>query len=119
MSNGYEENRLDFLKKLGLTLSVSLIPSVRLSAIITDDKETIPLTPEMVEFMDRYEHWMDEYIEVIRKFKHNADDMANNANMIRLCDVAKEWQPALVNYMKDTDFARYYMIATERMTKEI
>jgi hypothetical protein len=115
----YEESRKDFLKKIGLTLGATMLPSLRMSATILDDRETIILTPEMKEFMDRYELWMDEYIEVIRKFKFNEEDMANNQNMVRLCNIAKEWQPKLVEYMKNENFAKYYMISTERMTQEI
>lgn len=117
--DAYEETRKDFLKKLGLTLGISVLPTMRISSVILDKRETVVLTTEMQEFMNQYELWMDEYIEVIRKFKFNPDDMDNNTNMVRLCNIAKEWQPKLIEYMKDKDFARYYMISTERMTKEI
>lgn len=115
----YEESRKTFLKKLGLTVGASILASSRLSAVVLDQKESFQLNPEMQDFMDKYEGWMDEFIEVIRIQKVNPDDFDNNMNLVRLSNIAKEWQPKLTEYMKDENFARYYMVATERMTQEI
>jgi hypothetical protein len=66
-----------------------------------------------------YEKWMDEFVEVIRIQKLEHDNLENNKSIVRLSETAKEWQPTLVEFMKDENFAKYYMIVTERMTKEI
>ena len=115
----YEESRKAFLKKLGISVGATLLASARLSANIIDEKETIVLTKEQYHFMTMYDNWMDEFIEVIKVQKTDPENLTNNKELIRLSELAKTWQSQLVEYMKDDNFARYYMIVTERMTKEI
>lgn len=115
----YEESRKAFLKKLGISFSSILLASSRLSASINDENETLVLTNEQYNFISNYEKWMDEFIEVIKIQKIDSENLANNKELVRLSEIAKTWQPQLVEYMKDDNFARYYMIVTERMTKEI
>jgi len=90
--DGYEDNRRWFLRRLGFTLGGTLTASSLISANIIDTDKDMNISPEQQAFMDEYEKWMDEFIEVIRIQKVDQE-----------------------NY----DFARYYMKATERMTLEI
>ena len=62
---------------------------------------------------------MDEFIEVIKIQKVDPDNYENNKDIVKLSEQAKGWQAQLTDYMKDDDFARYYMTVTERMTLEI
>lgn len=117
--NEYESARRDFLSKLGLTLGATLLATTKLSATILNNKEELSLTPNQKSFMERYELWMDEFLPVIKAHRENQSDIYSKKRIIELSDQAKEWQPQLFKYMKDENFARYYMTATERMTKEI
>lgn len=117
--DGHEESRKNFLKKLGLSVGVTMLASARLSATILDNKENFVLTSEQQKFMHTYEKWMDEFIVVIRKQKTDPHDLENNKEIVRLSEIAKGWQTQLVEYMKDENFAKYYMITSEKMTMEI
>jgi len=115
----YEQNRRDFLRKLGLTIGATITASSMVSANILNSKDELDITAEQQAFMNVYENWMDEFVEVIKIQKVDADNYENNKNIVRLSEQAKEWQSKLTEFMKDDNFARYYMTATERMTLEI
>ena len=115
----YEQNRRDFLRKLGLTIGATITASSLVSANIMNSKEELQITSEQQAFMNIYEKWMDEFVEVIKIQKVDPDNYENNKDIVRLSEQAKEWQGKLTGYMTDENFARYYMTATERMTLEI
>jgi hypothetical protein len=118
--DGFESTRRDFMRKLGLTLGASIVagsPGIRASVI--EKKEEFALSPEQHIFMERYETWMDEFIVLIRRQATHPLDIDNNRKIVVLSEQAKGWQKQLVDYMKDDNFARYYMTVSERMTKEI
>ena len=117
--NGYDENRRRFLTKLGMTLGVTLTGTKVMQGenIPTADVQTI--NAEQKAFMDNYERWMDNFIEVIKFQKKDPNDLENNKKIVALSDEAKVFQQELIGYMKDENFARYYMVATERMTLTI
>ncbi|MEI8085402.1 MAG: hypothetical protein WCG93_04205 [Paludibacter sp.] len=120
--DGYESNRREFLGKLGLivggiTLSATGISQV--SELITDKKEKFKLTPEQTKFMVKYEKWLDEFHDMAKFQKIDAEHLDNNKKLVSLSEEAKEWQKELIEYMKDENFARYYMVTTERVTKTI
>ena len=115
----YESTRRNFIRKLGLSLGAAVAVSSAVKAGVLEKKESFALTPEQEKFMVRYEKWMDDFIEVIHVQKENPYHMDNNKQLIKLTEIAKEWQPQLTKYMKDENFAKYFMITTERMTNEI
>lgn len=117
--NEYEESRRAFLTKLGLTIGASAVTGEKLSAKVLNSKVEFPLTTEQLQFMDRYEAWMDEFIPVIKNFRANPEDAIAKKRIAQLSEEAETWRVQLIKYMKDDNFARYYMTATERMTKEI
>jgi hypothetical protein len=118
--DAYEHSRLAFIRKLGLTLGATVLPSTfKIAYSIADKREEIELSEPQVKFMQHYEKWMDDFIPVIRRQKENPEDYENNKKIVELSEIAKSWQNELVGYMKDENFARYYLIASERMTHEI
>ena len=117
--NEYEESRRVFLSKLGLAIGAPALAGEKLSAQVLNDKMEFPLLPEQQQLMDRYEQWMDEFIPVIKAFRANPDDAAAKKSIAVLSEEAETWRVQLIKFMKDENFARYYMTATERMTKEI
>lgn len=120
MIDAYESSRRKFLTKLGLTVGATFaVATSSLAANVLDDKDEFPLTEEQIKFMHKYEKWMDEFVEVIRIQKADSENYENNKNIVRLSEIAKTWQDELVGYMKEENFARHYMAATQRMTLEI
>ena len=116
--NEYETARRNFLKQLGLTVGAALV-TTKMSATILNDRAEFKLTPEQSAFMERYEKWMDEFIPAIQAQHENEFDMNVKKRIVELSEQSKQWQSQLAEYMKDENFARYYMTVTERMTKEI
>ena len=117
--DGYEDKRRSFLRKLGFTLGGTLTASSLISANILESSSDINITPDQKEFMVHYEKWMDEFIEVIKVQKVDPENVENNKNIVLLSERSKKWQTKLHDYMNDENFARYYMVASERMTLEI
>ena len=117
--NEYEESRRAFLSKLGMTIGASAIAGEKLSAKVLNSKTDFPLSNEQQQFMDRYENWMDEFIPVIKTFRADPNDAVAKKRIAELSEEAETWRVQLTEFMKDENFARYYMTATERMTKEI
>jgi len=107
------------LRKLGFTLGGALTASSLISANIIDTDKDMSISPEQKAFMDTYEKWMDEFIEVIRIQKVDSENYENNKNIVLLSERSKKWQFKLHEYMTDDNFARYFMKVTERMTLEI
>ena len=107
------------MRKLGLTFGASMTASSMVSASIQESAKEIKISQEQAEFMEVYEEWMDEFIEVIKIQKRDPENHDNNRNIVKLSEQAKAWQTQLEGYMKEDNFARYYMVATERMTLEI
>ena len=118
--DAYEQTRLQFIRKLGLTIGAVVLPSTfKLTFGINENKDEFPLTEEQHSFIAQYEQWMDQFIPVIRRQKEEPEDYENNKKIVELSNQAKLWQPTLVKYMKEENFARHYLIISERMTKEI
>jgi hypothetical protein len=117
--NEYEETRRAFLTKLGLTVGTTIAVSTKLSATVLNSKAEFPLTADQQEFMDHYEKWMDKFIPAVKAQRENPDDKMAKAAIVELSEEVDKRRVQLIKYMKDDNFARYYMTATERLTKEI
>ena len=114
-----EQSRRRFLSKLGLTTGTLLVTASGLSAQIAEKAEEIKLSPEHRKFMDMYEKWLEEFTDMIRVQKIHPEDMKNNMRLMELTDQSKSWQSQLTEYMTDTNFAKYYLIVTQKVTNEI
>ena len=115
----YEESRREFLAKLGLTVGAVAVGSAKLSATVLNDKTDFPLTDDQQKLMDNYEVWMDNFIPAVQAQRANDEDLIAKARIMELSREAETWQSELIEFMKDDNFARYYMTATERLTKEV
>lgn len=115
----YEESRRMFLAKLGLSVGAVAVGSAKLSATVLNDKMEFPLTGEQTELMAKYEEWMDKFIPAVKAQREDEEDLIAKAKIVELSDEAETWRPQLAEFMKDDNFARYYMTATERLTKEV
>ncbi len=117
--NNYEETRRKFLSTLGLTVGSVAIGGAKLSATILNNKKEFALTKEQQELMEKYEAWMDNFIPAIRAQRENQEDVTAKAKIMELSQEAENWRAQLTEFMEDDNFARYYMTATERLTKEV
>jgi len=120
--DGYESNRRDFLKKLGLIAAATAISTTGFSEVtelITDKKEKYILTSEQTKFIAMYEKWLKEFHSMAKFHKEDPDHMGNNKKLMSLSDEAAKWQKELIEHMKDENFARYFMIMTEKVTAAI
>ena len=117
--NDYEESRRAFLAKLGLTVGTTIAASTKLSATVLNDKAEFPLTADQQEFMGHYEKWMDKFIPAVKAQRENPDDKVAKAAIVELSEEVENRRLQLIKYMKDDNFASYYMTSTERLTKEI
>lgn len=120
--DGYEYKRRDFLKKLGLIASATVLTAsgaVKLTEIIEDKIEDIVLTKEQSAFLDKYEKWLEAFHDMAKFQKKDPDHLENNKKLMALSEDAKGWQKDLIEHMKDENFARYFMIRTERITDTI
>jgi len=117
--NGYDENRRRFLTKLGLTLGVTLTGTQVMQGSDLPSGEILKINREQQAFMVNYERWMDDFLVVIKVQKLEPHNLENNKRIVALSEKAKLFQQELVGYMRDENFARYYMVATERMTLAI
>lgn len=117
--NEYEESRRAFLAKLGMTVGTTIAASTKLSATVLNSKAEFPLTADQQEFMELYENWMDKFIPAVKAQRENPDDKIAKAAIVDLSEEVETRRLQLIEFMKDDNFARYYMTATERLTKEI
>ena len=120
--DGYESNRRDFLKKLGLIAGGAALTATGFTGVaevITEQKEKFVFTAEQQKFMTMYEKWLDEFHAMVKFQKGDPEHLENNKKLMALSDDAKKWQKELIEHMKDENFARYYMITTERVTTAI
>lgn len=102
-----------------MTIGASAIAGEKLSAKVLNTKAEFPLNADQQQLMDRYENWMDEFIPVISDFRANPENTVAKKRIAKLSEVAEGWRVQLTKFMEDENFARHYMTATERMTKEI
>jgi hypothetical protein len=120
--DAYEIKRRDFLKKLGLIAGATAVAGAGVSGvaeIISEQKEKFILTEAQKTFMDKYEKWLEEFHDMAKFQKEDSEHLENNKKLMALSEDAKLWQKELIEYMKDENFARYYMVVTERVTSSI
>ncbi len=121
--DGYESNRRDFLKKLGLIAGAAALSGNGLvrgaTEILSEKQEKIVLTPEQEKFMKMYENWLSEFHDMAKFQKNDPEHIENNKKLMALSEEAAKWQKELIEYMKDDNFARYYMLITEKVTATI
>lgn len=113
-----QSTRRKFLQLIGLSAGATVVSSSVFAGSI-NNTEILKLNDEQQEFMLLYEKWMDEFIEVIKVQKQDANNLENQKRMTDLTEIAHEWQPTLIDYMKDEKFAVIYKVSIERMKKEI
>jgi hypothetical protein len=62
---------------------------------------------------------MDQFVDVIKARRSDPDNLELNKKLMSLSEQHEVWQKEVKGYMEDPNFAKHYMIVTERMTNEI
>ncbi|MDD5185763.1 MAG: twin-arginine translocation signal domain-containing protein [Paludibacter sp.] len=123
MMDAFESNRRDFLKKLGIIIGATALSGTGLAEVATDimidKKDEAALTPEQSKFMVKYKQWLDKFHDMAKFQKTAPNDIPNNTKLMQLSLEAEDWQKELIGYMKDENFARYFMIVTKDVTHTI
>ena len=117
--DSYESTRRGFLRKLGLSVGVAVAATTVKGAQIIEKNISFPLTDDQQKFIEKYEDWMDSFVEVIKERKLNPDELEVNMRLMKLSEQHETWQKEVKGYMEDENFAKHYMIVTERMTLQI
>lgn len=117
--DNYESTRRGFLRKLGLSVGAAVAATGVKGAQIIEKNIEFPLTDDQQNFIKQYEIWMDSFIEVIKQRRNKPDDLDVNMRLMKLSEQHETWQKEVQVYMEDQNFAKHYMIVTERMTLEI
>ena len=111
-------SRKKFLQYIGLTAGGTLLNGGSMASTINDE-EIRKLRPGQLEFMVRYDKWMDNYIEVIRTQSKDPYNVENQQAKVALTQKAAEFKPELAVHMQDAVFALIFTTNLQRMTNEI
>ena len=88
----------------------------------TEDDESDGVTPELKEYLDSYEAFMDEYIDFLVKYKENPSDINMITEYAELQIKYAEFAKAIEEYdeeeMSDADLA-YYIEVTTRVSAKL
>ena len=117
--DNYESTRRNFLKKLGLTVGVATVSTGIRGAQIMEKTIEFPLTEDQKIFLNKYEIWMRNFMEMNRKRKINPNDMEANKKLMQLSEEHEKWQSEVRKHMQDQNFAKNFMIVSEKLTNEI
>lgn len=117
--DNYESTRRVFLRKLGLSVGMAVAATGVKGAQIIEKNIEFPLTDDQQNFIKQYEVWMSSFIEVIKERRSKPNDLDVNMRLMKLSEKHETWQKEVQVYMEDPNFAKHYMIVTERMTLEI
>jgi len=116
MSN-QNSTRRGFFQKLGLTAGgAALLESEELANVNTNRFSTLQ---DRSAFLEKYEKWVDEYIEVVEMEKQQAQDLSNKHRIMELADQADGWQNQIKEFVKHDDFKNKYLSISKRFAEAI
>jgi len=112
-----KDNRRKFIQKLGLTLGASALLDTESMASIARMQTGQDL--ERSEFLNKYENWINQYIDVVEKEKSDKSNMGNKHRMMELSHQAKNWQEKIAIYLNDEHFKQRYIQLSMRLSDSI
>ena len=112
-----KDNRRKFIQKLGLTLGASALLDTESMASMARMQTGQDL--ERSEFLNKYENWIKQYIDVVEKEKVNKNNIANKHRMMELSHQAKDWQEKIAIYLNDDHFKQRYIQLSMRLSDSI
>ncbi|WP_321282543.1 twin-arginine translocation signal domain-containing protein [Marinifilum fragile] len=117
MSNQNNTNRRGFLQKLGLTVGAAAFIDTEVLADVNLNKYSN--VEDREAFLNRYEKWVDQYIDVVEEEKKNKENIANKKRIMELSEEANGWQEQIKEYIKHDDFKSKYIEVSKRFANSI
>lgn len=109
--------RRGFLKKLGITAVAATVVNKEVLADVNLNR--LSSQEDRNQFLQQYEKWINEYIEVVNKEKSSQSDMANKHRIMELSEQANGWQEYLKEYLQHDDFKQKYISLSTKFADSI
>lgn len=116
MSN-QNSTRRSFFQKLGLTIGAVTIIEKEALADININRFSTKQDREV--FLQKYETWINSYIEVVEKEKLSKSDLSNKHQIMELSEQADGWQEQIKEYLKHDDFKQRYISLSQKFAESI
>jgi hypothetical protein len=116
MSN-QKSTRRGFFKKLGISAVAVTAVDKELFADINLNR--FSSQQDRDQFLQQYEKWVNDYIEVVNKEKSSQGDMANKHRIMELSEQADGWQEPLKEYLQYDDFKEKYISLSTKFADSI
>ena len=114
-------NRRNFLRKSAFAIGASAIVGAS-GNIISSNSGFNPSNlnnDEQVKLLNRFEKWVNDYIEVVEKEKLENREFKNNLSLTSLPDELAKWMPELKQLLSDKQFATEYLKVSQKLTQTI
>ncbi|MBN2237867.1 MAG: twin-arginine translocation signal domain-containing protein [Bacteroidales bacterium] len=113
-------NRRDFLKKTGLVAGGTLLTgSIAHGATKSSFDATQLDSQEQVNLLTRFENWVNNYSEIVKKETIENREFKNNKALTELPDQLANWMPELKKHFADPQFAAQYLKVSEKLTQAV
>ena len=112
-----KDNRRNFIQKLGVTVGATALLDTESIASVARMHSGKDL--ERSEFLNNYENWINQYIDVVEKEKSDKNNLANKHRIMELSDQAKDWQEKIALYLNDDTFKKRYIQLSMRLSDRI
>ncbi len=112
-----KDNRRKFIQKLGITVGATALLTTESIASVANMQSGKDL--ERSEFLNNYENWVNQYIDVVEKEKADKHNMANKHRIMELSHQAKDWQEKIALYLNDDAFKQRYIQLSMQLSDTI
>lgn len=112
-----KDNRRKFIQKLGVTVGATALLNTESIASVANMQSGKDL--ERSEFLNNYENWINQYIDVVEKEKSDKNNMANKHRIMELSHQAKNWQEKIALYLNDDQFKKRYIQLSMQLSDSI
>ena len=112
-----KDNRRKFIQKLGVAVGASALLDSEAMASVANMQTGKDI--ERSRFLNNYENWVNQYINVVEKEKSDKNNMANKHRIMELSHQAKDWQEKIAIYLNDDAFKQRYIQLSMRLSDSI
>lgn len=87
------------------------------------EEEVVEITEDCDEFIDKYEAWMNEYVELLSEYMKNPTDADLNEQFVKQGEKASfwisEWNGKLVNCTNNEKYQKRFDEISEKLDEKI
>ncbi|MRT92611.1 hypothetical protein [Ancylomarina sp. 16SWW S1-10-2] len=109
-----EDNKKEITQKLRMKIGSTALSDNKAITSVTNiqkGKDT-----ERSIFLNKYENWVNQYIDVVEKEKSDKNSMANKHRIMDLSHKAKGWQEKIAIYLNNDIFKKRYIQLSMRLS---